>query len=139
LRAMQATLIFYEAPHRIAATLKDAADILGNRNAVVARELTKLHEEFGRGRLNELAEHFSEPNKARGEIVLLIAGPESGSDIDRGSETVSTSQALAERVSTLEKEGLNEKTALKKAARELGLKRDEAYRLMLTQKNRRSK
>lgn len=139
LRAIQATLIFYEAPHRIATALRDAVDILGNRQAVVARELTKLHEEFVRGSLNELAEHFSESNKARGEIVLLITGLQSGGDIDPGSETVPTSQALAERVSTLEQEGLNEKAALKKAARELGLKRDEAYRLMLTQKNRRSK
>lgn len=139
LRAIQATLIFYEAPHRIAMALRDAVDILGNRQAVVARELTKLHEEFVRGSLNELAEHFSESNKARGEIVLLITGLQSGGDIDPGSETVPTSQALAERVSTLEQEGLNEKAALKKAARELGLKRDEAYRLMLTQKNRRSK
>ncbi|HMH44863.1 MAG TPA: 16S rRNA (cytidine(1402)-2'-O)-methyltransferase [Pyrinomonadaceae bacterium] len=139
LRAIPATLIFYEAPHRIAATLRDAADILGNRHTVLAREITKLHEEFMRGRLVELAGHFSDSHKARGEIVLLIAGPESGSDIDPGPETVPASQALAERVSSLEREGLNEKTALKKAARELGLKRDEAYRLMLTQKNRRSK
>ena len=139
LRAIQATLIFYEAPHRIATALRDAVDILGNRQAVVARELTKLHEEFVRGSLNQLAEHFSESNKARGEIVLLITGLQSGGGIDSGSETVPTSQALAERVSTLEQEGLNEKAALKKAARELGLKRDEAYRLMLTQKNRRSK
>jgi len=139
LRAIPATLIFYEAPHRIATALRDAVDILGNRQAVVARELTKLHEEFVRGRLNELAEHFSDRSCARGEIVLLIAGLQSGGEIDPGSETVTTSQALAERVNTLEHEGLNEKAALKKAARELGLKRDEAYRLMLTQKNRRSK
>jgi len=137
-RLTEATFIFYEAPHRIAATLRDAVDILGNRRAVVARELTKLHEEFVRGRLNELAEHFSDRNRARGEIVLLIAA-ESGSELDRGSETVPTSQALAERVTALQAEGLTEKTALKKAARELGLKRDEAYRLMLTQKNRRNK
>jgi 16S rRNA (cytidine1402-2'-O)-methyltransferase len=138
-RAIPATLIFYEAPHRIAATLRDAADILGNRHAVVARELTKLHEEFARGTLAELAENFSNRAQVRGEIVLLIAGAQSTDDIAQGLETVSRSQALAERVSTLEGEGLNEKTALKKAARELGLKRDEAYRLMLTQKNRRSK
>lgn len=139
LRAIQATLIFYEAPHRIATALRDAVDVLGNRQAVVARELTKLHEEFVRGRLDELAEHFADRNRARGEMVLLIDGLKSESDIDPGSETVPTSQALAARVNTLEHEGLNEKAALKKAARELGLKRDEAYRLMLTQKNRRSK
>jgi 16S rRNA C1402 (ribose-2'-O) methylase RsmI len=53
------TLIFYEAPHRLAATLKDAYEILGEREAVVARELTKLHEEIRRGRLSELAAHYS--------------------------------------------------------------------------------
>jgi 16S rRNA (cytidine1402-2'-O)-methyltransferase len=138
LRSIDTTLIFYEAPHRIAATLREAADILGNRQAVIARELTKLHEEFVRGRLNELNETFSDRNKARGEIVLLIAGAQAN-DNDQGLGRASTSQALAERVSELAGEGLNEKAALKKAARELGLKRDEAYRLMLTQKNRRSK
>jgi len=138
LRSIDATLIFYEAPHRIAAALRDAADILGNRRGVVARELTKLHEELVRGRLNELAANFSDRSKTRGEIVLLIDGG-SASDIDQGLGTASMSQALAERIGELEHEGLNDKAALKKAARELGLKRDEAYRLMLTQKNRRSK
>ena len=138
-RSIDTTLIFYEAPHRIAATLRDAAEILGHRQAVVARELTKLHEQFARGRLDELAEGFSDGNQARGEIVLLIAGAQLANDLDQGLGAVSTSQALAERVSQLEREGLNEKAALKKAARELGLKRDEAYRLMLAQKNRRSK
>ena len=139
LRSIDATLIFYEAPHRIAATLRDAAEILGHRQAVVARELTKLHEQFARGRLDELAEGFSDGNQARGEIVLLIAGAQLANDLDQGLGAVSTSQALAERVSQLEREGLNEKAALRKAARALGLKRDEAYRLMLAQKNRRSK
>ena len=138
LRSIDATLIFYEAPHRIAAALRDAADILGNRRGVVARELTKLHEELVRGGLNELAANFSDRSKTRGEIVLLIDGG-SASDIDQGLGTASMSQALAERIGELEHEGLNDKAALKKAARELGLKRDEAYRLMLTQKNRRSK
>ncbi len=138
LRSIDATLIFYEAPHRIAATLCDAADILSNRHGVVAREMTKLHEELVRGRLNELAANFSDRSKTRGEIVLLIDGAPA-SDIDQGLGMASTSQALAERIGELEQEGLNDKAALKKAARELGLKRDEAYRLMLAQKNRRSK
>src|SRR3989441_1435775 len=72
LRSVNATLIFYEAPHRIAATLKDAREILGEREAVVARELTKLHEEIARGRLSELAEQYASSEHARGEIVLII-------------------------------------------------------------------
>ena len=63
LASISATLIFYEAPHRIAATLRDAHEILGEREAVVARELTKLHEEIARGRLSELAERFRPPKR----------------------------------------------------------------------------
>ncbi len=135
LRSIDATLIFYEAPHRIAATLRDARDVLGNREAAIGRELTKLHEEFVRGKLGKLIERFSDAKNARGEMVLLIAGAQS---ITSNEPHVSSSQ-LAERVSELENEGMDSKAALKKAARELGLKRDEAYRMMLTQKNRRSR
>ncbi len=59
LRAVPGTLIFYEAPHRLAARLRDAYEILGEREAVVARELTKMHEEIRRGRLSELAAHYA--------------------------------------------------------------------------------
>ena len=137
LRSLNTTLVFYEAPHRIAATIEDAAAILGNRQAVIARELTKLHEEFHRGSLNELAARFSPPQGVRGEIVLMIAGP---GDVSNGQAAgVSRSSAFTERMAQLLSEGLDEKTALKRAARELGIKRDEAYRLMLAQKNRRNK
>jgi 16S rRNA (cytidine1402-2'-O)-methyltransferase len=137
LAAFQFTLIFYEAPHRIAATLKDAQAILGNRRAVVARELTKLHEEFVRGTLDELAQAFAESNKARGEIVLMIASA-SPDEVARESQR-SPLATFAERMAELQRDGLEEKQALKKVARELGLKRDEAYRMLVAQKNRRSK
>src|ERR687886_125992 len=71
-RELRATLVFYEAPHRIAHTLADAREILGEREAAVARELTKLHEEIVRGRLGELAERFAARDAARGEMVLVI-------------------------------------------------------------------
>src|SRR5215813_13389620 len=74
LTSIPATLIFYEAPHRIKATLKDAREVLGNRAAVIARELTKLHEEFARGSLSELTERFSKSEAARGEMVLIVSG-----------------------------------------------------------------
>src|SRR5215203_5912918 len=72
LRTVPGTLIFYEAPHRLAATLQDAVEILGEREAVVARELTKLHEEIRRGRLSDLARNYADKENARGEIVVLI-------------------------------------------------------------------
>jgi len=129
------TLVFYEAPHRIAATLKAALEALGNRRAVVARELTKLHEEIVRGSLSELVKRFSGDAKARGEIVLIISGV-----VNESSErSESSTRDLVIRVNELEEKGLDAKTALKQAARELGLKRAEAYRLLVAQKNRRSK
>src|SRR3989440_2906039 len=138
LAQIPATLIFYEAPHRISATLRDALDVLGDRHAVVARELTKLHEEFARGRLSELADRFSKPENVRGEIVLMVSG-ESASLKSTIQSATSSPQKLAARIDELMREGTDSKSALKQAARELGLKRDEAYRLMETQKKRRSK
>lgn len=135
LSTIEATLIFYEAPHRIAATLADALEALGNRSAAVAREMTKIHEEIARGSLRELIERFAV--QPRGEIVLVISGA-SVDDAPPAGETAPASQRLLERVTELEREGLEAKAALKKAARELGLKRAEAYRLVVAQKNRRS-
>jgi len=139
LNAIPATLVFYEAPHRIAATLEDALDVLGNRQAAVARELTKIHEEIARGSLRELIQRFGTGSlTARGEMVLVI----SGAAVDEASATVGTepaSRRLIARVSELEREGLEAKAALKKAARELGMKRAEAYRLLVAQKNLRNK
>ena len=137
LGTIPATLIVYEAPHRIGATLRDALEILGDRDAAIARELTKLHEEFVRGSLSELADRFSE-KPARGEMVLIISGPKTDQS---GNQDVpnTTSDRLARRVHELESEGVDARTGLKKAARELGLKRDEAYRLWEAQKNRRSR
>lgn len=128
---MPATLIFYEAPHRIAASLRDAHEVLGERNAVVARELTKLHEEIARGLLSELAARFSSED-ARGEMVLII-----DRDVIQGEpreETKATS--ISALVDSLEKEGLDHRAALKKAARELGLSRDEAYRRLVAERGK---
>jgi 16S rRNA (cytidine1402-2'-O)-methyltransferase len=130
LRAMAVTLIFYEAPHRIAATLRDAQEILGEREAVVARELTKMHEEILRGRLGELAAHFASAEKARGEMVLII----DRAVIEAGAETEKV-VTIAELVARLENEGLDHRAALKKAARELGLSRDEAYRRLVAERH----
>jgi 16S rRNA (cytidine1402-2'-O)-methyltransferase len=125
LRSIPGTLIFYEGPHRLGSTLKDALEILGEREAVVARELTKVHEEIKRGRLSELASHFGRENNARGEIVVLI---------DRTVLEVTTNEpsaTIAMLVDRFEQEGLDHRAALKKAARELGLSRAEAYRRLV--------
>jgi 16S rRNA (cytidine1402-2'-O)-methyltransferase len=127
LRSVPGTLIFYESPHRLAATLKDAYEVLGEREAVVARELTKLHEEIRRGRLSELAKHADEENP-RGEIVVLI----DRNVIGEKNETVASVAALVDQ---FERDGLDHRAALKKAARELGLSRADAYRRLVAERN----
>ena len=67
------TLVFYESPHRIAATLADMSEVFGDRWAAVCRELTKKFEEVRRGRLSDLA-HFYETSRARGEFTIVVAG-----------------------------------------------------------------
>lgn len=115
-----ATLVFYEAPHRVARSLADCASVLGNRRAVIARELTKLHEEAIRGDLAELSARF-ETEKVKGEVVICV---------ERGSTVTGPAEmgTLEERIRRLEDTGLDHRSALKKAARELGISRSEAYR-----------
>jgi 16S rRNA (cytidine1402-2'-O)-methyltransferase len=121
-------MVLYEAPHRLVETLADAADILGPRPAVVAREISKIHEEFLRGSLTELSE--AARNRApRGEITLLI-GP--GAAVPQDVERAMT---LKQRVEQLEVEsGLGRKAALKQAARERGLAKREAYKQLLLER-----
>jgi 16S rRNA (cytidine1402-2'-O)-methyltransferase len=102
---------------------------LGEREAVVARELTKLHEEIRRGKLSELVNTFDETHEPRGEMVLLIdrhtiAGAEA-----KSGTSVST------LVSGFESEGLDQRAALKKAAKQLGLSRAEAYRQLTVERS----
>ncbi|HEU4710262.1 MAG TPA: 16S rRNA (cytidine(1402)-2'-O)-methyltransferase [Pyrinomonadaceae bacterium] len=127
LRAVPGTLVFYEAPHRLVETLNDAREMLGERDAVVARELTKLHEEIRRGRLSELAQHYA-TEEPRGEIVLLI---------DRTViDEVTNDQSVAALVDQFERDGLDHRAALKKAARELKLSRAEAYRRLQVERGK---
>ena len=118
-----ATIIFYESPRRIAAALVDAVDVLGDRAAVVAREITKLHEEFSRGTLSALHAKFSTAT-VKGEIVLLIDRVRDERPKDSGS------LSLLERLRQLQDEGLDRKAALKKVAKEFGISKSEAYRLV---------
>ena len=129
-RPLDSTLVFYEAPHRIAQTLADAREILGEREAAVARELTKLHEEIARGRLSELAERFGREGAARGEMVLVIDRLAAGEE----SAAQEAEANIAARVAALEAEGLDNRAALKRVARELGLTRSEAYRRLVRSK-----
>src|SRR5262245_53439624 len=127
-QAARPTLIFYETPHRIREALNDAREILGDRQAVVARELTKLHEEFLRGPLSELIRHF-EVHEPRGEMTLVIAGNRDD------NLTPDNSVSISEQVERLIRDqGMDRNDAIKRAAHLRGLSKREAYRQLLDEK-----
>jgi 16S rRNA (cytidine1402-2'-O)-methyltransferase len=130
LRIEDRTIILYEAPHRLAECVADAREVLGNRRACIAREITKLHEEFRRGKLSELYASLEE-RPARGEITLLI-GPEAPAD---ARIQANSTQSLADRVEELIRQAkLDRKEALKLAAKERGLTRRAAYDEIVSEK-----
>lgn len=127
LRLEERTIVLYEAPHRIADSLQDALQILGDRPACLAREITKVYEEFRRGRLSELAVGVKE-TPPRGEITLIL-GPRPA---QTANPLVETAASLAQRVDELIRQAkLDRKEALKLAARERGLTRRAAYEELL--------
>jgi len=119
------TQVFYEAPHRLLETLSDVSELLGEaRHVVVAREVTKIHEEFLRGRAKEILEQLKARGDVKGEITLLIAKPET-QDMRPETSTVSVAHRVRE---IMAKEKADEKAALKKVAKERGIGKSEAYR-----------
>ncbi|WP_158943812.1 16S rRNA (cytidine(1402)-2'-O)-methyltransferase [Granulicella sp. S190] len=126
-----ATHIFYEAPHRILDTLADVESVFGPaQHVVIARELTKLHEEFLRGTVADLRSQLNARASVRGEIVLMLA--------PAAAETAPETKAtLAAEVAALRKsEGISEMDALKRVARERGIGKSEAYRELQREQNR---
>ncbi len=123
-KSSPSTLVAFESPHRLESTLVDALAELGDRPVVVARELTKIHEEFVRGQLSEVIRHF-QANPPRGEITLVLSGArESEQVVDvtgRVAELAKTAQPTAQAAAEL--------------ARQTGISRREAYRLLLGARN----
>jgi 16S rRNA (cytidine1402-2'-O)-methyltransferase len=127
-----ATHVFYEAPHRILDTLADVEAVFGaGLQIVVARELTKLHEEFLRGAVGELRAELEARVSVRGEIVLLMA-------LDAvPAGQASAAKSIADEVAALVlSEGLSEMASLKKVAKERGLGKSEAYRELQREQSR---
>lgn len=130
------TLMFYEAPHRILDTLADLESIWGSElRIVVARELTKLHEEFLRGTVAEVRRELASRDRVRGEITLLVEPPaKSTSDSSRPPN-----EKLTDRLARAQAEaGIDEKEALKRLAREMGQSKSELYRELQRQRARKS-
>jgi len=123
------TIVFYEAPHKILATLKDLYKFLGDRRICIARELTKLHEECRYSTLSEQIE-IIETEGIKGEIVLIVEGNEHGDEEKKQKEIESlgldtlTDKELVEKYIEF---GMNKKEAIKKVAKERGKNKNEVY------------
>ncbi|RQW78418.1 MAG: 16S rRNA (cytidine(1402)-2'-O)-methyltransferase [Geobacter sp.] len=131
LKTERRMLIFYESPNRLMGALADIKDVFGDREAVVARELTKIYEEFVRGRLSSVAEQFI-GRKIKGEVVILVA-PAAEQEVVEGTSVFDLLQQL------LTSGELSLKDAVKRVALETGMPRSEVYDEALRLKARQGK
>jgi 16S rRNA (cytidine1402-2'-O)-methyltransferase len=123
IKASPRTQVFYEAPHRVKEAVNDVVEILGtDRQVVIAREVTKIHEEFLRGRAGDVVEILNARGDIKGEITLLIGKAEEG-------RKVAASESMRQRIERIMgEEKLDAKAALKRIAKEMGVSKSEAYR-----------
>jgi len=120
------TQIFYEAPHRLIESLEDVVDVLGpTRHVVVAREVTKIYEEFVRGQARDVLEQMRLRDEVRGEITLLF-----GKEEDQGAPVLEQKNIRQKIRDLMKSEGLDEKDAMKRLAKEMGVSKSEVYREM---------
>lgn len=129
------TLVFYEAPHRILETLADVEAVFGpEMRIVLARELTKVHEEFHRGTVAEVRRDLAARDRVRGEMTLIVEAPAA----TRNSPAIG--EKISERVERMQsQEGVDEKEALKRLARELDRSKSDLYRELQRERARRGR
>ncbi len=125
-KADDATLIFYETPHRILDALEDIEAVMGTRSVVAARELTKLHEEFLRGTAAEIRTVLAARPAVKGEFTILIG------KAAEGTTSINNDVPLADAVRAAEAEGLSHMDAIKRVAKERGLGKRDVYRMVET-------
>ncbi len=134
LQSVPVSLLFYESPHQLNKTLADLQAVLGDRQAVVGRELTKLHEEFRRGRFSDLLDWFC-ANKPRGEFTLVVAGAADAAADDSASADSASGElpdeAVLQAVTRLIAAGTNKKDAIKMIASQLDIPRRRVYQLVV--------
>lgn len=121
----QRTMIFYEAPHKLLSTLRDMLEILGDRRIALCREITKIHEEFVRTTISDAINKYEE-NPPRGEFVIVIEGKRS-EDIEAEREAIWQKMSVSEHVEMYINQGIDEKEALKKTAKDRGVSKRDIY------------
>lgn len=124
------TLIFYESPHKIQETLEIMIDILGNRRAVLAREITKIHEECVRGRLQDILDNCQ---NVKGECVILIDGIETQNE----EKTFLNNLSLEEHYNFYERQNFEKKDIIKKIAKDRGKNKNEIYQFFVKDNNKK--
>jgi len=128
--AIPSTLIFYEAPHRLFGSLADMVLLLGNRKACLARELTKIHEEWITGTLQEILDQLSIREQIKGEITLIV---EKGKPAPQSDDWPASIREHLEQ--EMNETGASHREALKSIARKRGLSRKDAYRMLVSDKS----
>ncbi|MBQ8391342.1 MAG: 16S rRNA (cytidine(1402)-2'-O)-methyltransferase [Clostridia bacterium] len=121
----QRTMIFYEAPHKLLSTLRDMLAILGDRRIALCREITKIHEEFVRTTISDAINKYEE-NPPRGEFVIVIEGKRS-EEIEAEREAIWQKMSVSEHVEMYINQGIDEKEALKKTAKDRGVSKRDIY------------
>ena len=123
IKNINSTLIFYEAPHKLINTLEDIKQILGDRKIVLAREITKIHEEFLRGTISQILEQYKEP---KGEFVIVV---EKSSEND--DENILLNLSLEEHYKYYENQGFTKKEIIKKIAKDRNKNKNEIYQYFI--------
>lgn len=125
IRTQNKTIILYEAPHKLLSTLSDLEQILENRKVVIAKELTKIHEQYLRGTVSEILEIYNNP---KGEHIILIEGNKE--EKNKREEQIKE-LTLEEHYRYYEKENLSKKEIIKKIAKDKGVSKNEIYKLFI--------
>lgn len=127
IKKIKSTLIFYEAPHKLINTLENIKEILGDRNIVIAREITKIHEEFLRGTISQILEKYTEP---KGEFVIIVEKSNENSE----EKDFLLNLSLEEHYKYYEKQGLEKKEIIKKIAKDKNKNKNEIYQYFIKKK-----
>lgn len=124
IKKINSTLIFYEAPHKLINTLENIRKYLGDRHIVLAREITKIHEEFLRGTISQILEKYKEP---KGEFVIIV---EKSTEINEEKDFL-LNLSLEEHYKYYEKQGLEKKEIIKKIAKDKNTNKNEIYQYFI--------
>lgn len=124
--ALEQTVVFYESPERVAASLEDAMEVFGETEAAVARELTKVHEEIISGGLSEVLANVRARDSVKGEITIVLGAP------SKAAPEVAPEQIAAE-FDKLRKAGMRRNDAVKTVAEKYGLRKNEVYKLLISE------